>query len=98
MQILQEYYPERLGNLIMVNTPWYMRMVATLVWPFLDKRTWAKIQVGVKMKHVTDFIDRDQLLTSLGGTHEHAAGDPAFPPPAAQLNYLRREFQLKLSE
>jgi hypothetical protein len=79
MNILQNFYPERLGVLLMLNTPWYMRLVATVVWPFLDKRTKAKIQMSVKPEHLVLYVDPSQLLTQFGGTLTRDGHAP-FPP------------------
>ena len=70
IKILQEYYPERLGLLLLVNTPWYFRVIATLVWPFIDKRTRAKIRTDVKLNELVHFVAEDELLVSLGGKKE----------------------------
>lgn len=67
MHILQNYYPERLGALYMLNTPWYFRAIATLVWPFIDKRTREKVHISVKLKHLTTYIAKEQLITTFGG-------------------------------
>lgn len=70
IKILQDYYPERLGALYMVNTPWYFSVVATLVWPFIDKRTRVKLHIGVKVEDLKKFIDPAMLIEHLGGEHK----------------------------
>ena len=64
----------------MINTPWYMRLFATIVWPFLDKRTKEKIEMNVKPKDLPIYIELAQLLREFGGMHVRDAADPHFPP------------------
>ena len=77
--VLQLYYPERLGNLLMVHTPWYMRVVATLVWPFLEKRTKDKIQTSVAVPDLQKYVHASQLIAAFGGSNTRSG--PPFPPP-----------------
>lgn len=70
MHILQHYYPERLGALYMLNTPWYFRAIATLMWPFIDKRTRVKIHMSAKQKHMHEYICKEQLVQAFGGELE----------------------------
>ena len=85
LHILQDYYPERLGILLMINTPWYMRMFAAIVWPFLDKRTKEKIEMNVKLKQLPTHIDPSQLLQEFGGSHvRDPQHDTPFPPPISR--------------
>ena len=68
MKILQNYYPERLGALHMLNTPWYFRVVAALVWPFLNARTASKIHIKCSLEDLlTKVVDKDELIVEHGG-------------------------------
>lgn len=75
MHILQHYYPERLGALYMINTPWYFRAIATLMWPFIDKRTRQKLYLNVKVKHLTQYVQEDELIEAFGGKRVVAFGE-----------------------
>ncbi|CUG94446.1 Hypothetical protein, putative [Bodo saltans] len=90
MHILQNYYPERLGALYMLNTPWYFRAIATLVWPFIDKRTRAKIFISMKLKNLTDCIAKDQLVEAFGGDFVLPKDDIAADPVAALEQLIPR--------
>lgn len=75
MKILQNYYPERLGLLLMVQNPWYFTLIATLLWPFIDARTRPKIHMGVTPLKLREYIDEDQLLVQFGGKREPNAAE-----------------------
>jgi hypothetical protein len=83
MHILQNYYPERLGALYMLNTPWYFRAIATLVWPFIDKRTRSKIFISMKLENLVEYIAKDQLVEAFGGDLSLPKDDIASDPIAA---------------
>lgn len=44
--LLQDYYPEHLGCMFMINTPWVFRGFWAVIKGFLHERTLAKIQVS----------------------------------------------------
>lgn len=46
---LQDYFPEHLGCMFIINAPLMFRAVWSFVKPFLDERTLAKIQVGASV-------------------------------------------------
>lgn len=75
MHILQNYYPERLGALYMINTPWYFRALATIVWPFIDKRTREKIFLSAKANELPQHIDATELVEAFGGQRRLVAPD-----------------------
>lgn len=69
MQILQDYYPERLGLMLLYRTPWYIRWSIGLVKPFLNARTSKKIfVVGQKIPDLAGYCAADQIPTRMGGT------------------------------
>ena len=93
--ISQNYYPERLGKLYIINAPWGFSSVFSIVKGFLDPITVQKIHVlgsGYKAELLKQ-IDADQLPESLGGTCKCDGGcehsdkgpwhDPEFAKPAA---------------
>ncbi|KAJ3110329.1 cytosolic factor, phosphatidylinositol/phosphatidylcholine transfer protein [Phlyctochytrium bullatum] len=68
--IAQNYYPEMLGKMFIINSPMLFTGVWTLVKPLLDEVTVNKIYIlgsGYKDK-LLEFIDADCLPESLGGT------------------------------
>lgn len=66
-KVLQDYYPERLGALFMVATPWYFSAVYAVASLFIDPRTTRKIHIRVKQQELTRWIDESELIESLGG-------------------------------
>lgn len=66
----QDYYPEHLGNMIIVNAPTAFKAMWSLVKPCLDKRTQKKIEVhGGNFSHkLLELVDRENLPTFLGGS------------------------------
>ncbi|KEG09339.1 sec4-like phosphatidylinositol transfer-like protein [Trypanosoma grayi] len=69
MQIMQDYYPELLGKMLLYRYPWYVRAMYALVNSFIDKRTRKKIVlVAHEEKLLLQHVESDQLPESLGGT------------------------------
>ncbi|KAJ3100879.1 cytosolic factor, phosphatidylinositol/phosphatidylcholine transfer protein [Phlyctochytrium planicorne] len=68
--IAQNYYPEMLGKMFIINAPYLFQGVFAVVKPLLDEVTVNKIYIlgsGYKEK-LLEFIDADCLPESLGGT------------------------------
>ncbi|KAF8295324.1 hypothetical protein TcYC6_0096630 [Trypanosoma cruzi] len=77
MKILQDYYPELLGALLLYRTPWYVRFLYNAVRPFIDKRTRKKVfSLGHDENLLLQCVSRDQIPESLGGTFRTDAGKP----------------------
>lgn len=69
MQILQDYYPERLGLMLLYRTPWYIRWSINLVKPFLNVRTRRRIFIaGQKLADLSAYVDSSQIPVRMGGT------------------------------
>ncbi|CAN1173896.1 Phosphatidylinositol transfer protein 3 [Linum perenne] len=70
LHILQDYYPERLGKLLIVHVPYVFMAVWKVVYPFIDVNTRKKI-VFVENKKLTstllEDIDESQLPDIYGG-------------------------------
>eukprot|EP01068_Selenidium_serpulae_P016857 Selendium_serpulae@DN6329_c0_g1_i3.p2 len=64
----QNFYPELLGQMIIVNAPTYFTMVWNFVKPLLDEKTVAKISFG--SEKLRELVDPDQLPMFLGGTRD----------------------------
>ncbi|KAJ3365478.1 cytosolic factor, phosphatidylinositol/phosphatidylcholine transfer protein [Allomyces javanicus] len=68
-KIGQDYYPEMLGTMFIVNAPMLFSSVWSLIKPFLDEVTVKKIHIlgsGFK-KSVLEYVDEDVLPKRLGG-------------------------------
>ncbi|CAJ1937627.1 unnamed protein product [Sphenostylis stenocarpa] len=76
LTILQDYYPERLGKLFIVNAPYIFMKVWQIIYPFIDNRTKKKI-VFVEKKKVkstlVEDIDESQLTDVFGIPRSEAA-------------------------
>lgn len=88
INFLQNHYPERLGICFALNPPWYIRLLYTVVSPFIDSVTKKKIHflngdAAYIKKQLLEHIDEDQLEQCYGGTREVA--------PEADLRLARME-------
>jgi len=89
IQILQNFYPERLGALYVVNYPMIINMLWKMIKPWLDNRTSEKIQF-VDNKTVRKYFDPERLPKRFGGLSKYEEQDfelgletlePLFVPP-----------------
>lgn len=74
--ISQNYYPERLGKLYLINAPWGFSSVFSVVKSFLDPVTVNKIHVlGANyQKELLEQVPEENLPVQFGGTCECAGG------------------------
>ncbi|TFK40778.1 CRAL-TRIO domain-containing protein [Crucibulum laeve] len=77
-QISQDYYPETMGQLAIVNAPTSFTAIWAMIRPWLSAETAAKVDIlGSNYKNVLlDLVDAENLPSSLGGecTCEEAGG------------------------
>lgn len=68
-KIGQDYYPERLGHMFVVNAPFVFTAIWTIAKVWLDKKTKKKINIvgGSYKKLLNEMIDDDNLPDFLGG-------------------------------
>ena len=66
----QNYFPERLHRLFIVNTPWYFSSLLGMFQPFIDKKTRKKIKVfqGDYLSALTEHMDISTIPEEHGGT------------------------------
>ena len=71
-KIAQDYYPEILGQLYIVNSGFMFRAIWSIVKGWIDKKTQKKIKIisGSGKKDLLKAIDADKLPVFLGGTCE----------------------------
>ncbi|KAK2974169.1 hypothetical protein RJ640_021460 [Escallonia rubra] len=70
LSILQDYYPERLGKLLIVHVPYIFMTVWKIVYPFIDNNTKKKIMFveNKRLKStLLEDIDENQLPEIYGG-------------------------------
>jgi putative NADH-flavin reductase len=71
IDILQNYYPERLAYALVLHTPMAFRMLWNMIAPFLEERTKAKVHIlGNSMDLLQNYVAKDQLEQCFGGTHK----------------------------
>ena len=65
----QDYYPETLGNMFIINTPMAFHGVWSFVKLFIDEKTKKKIQIlkGDYIKELTEYVAIEDLPDFLGG-------------------------------
>lgn len=68
----QDYYPEMLGKMFIVNAPFLFKGVWSVVKLWLDKKTKSKIEMhsDVPIKRIQEFLNIDNIPTFLGGKCE----------------------------
>jgi len=68
-QISQDYYPEAMGQLVIINAPSSFTFIWSLVKPWLSKETIEKVDIYGKdyEKVLLQLVDADNLPTCLGG-------------------------------
>ena len=93
--VSQNYYPERLGKLYLINAPWGFSGVFSVIKKFLDPVTVSKIHVlgGSYQKELLAQIPAENLPKHFGGSCQCQGGcefsdagpwkDPQFTKPAA---------------
>jgi hypothetical protein len=69
LAIDQNYYPERLHRLFIINCPWYFSAIYNIFKPFIDKRTRDKFVIlGYDYLSVLlEYIDVSQIPSDFGG-------------------------------
>lgn len=66
----QDFYPEMLGKMFIVNAPTVIKVIWSMVRMWIDKKTADKIEIhnNLPIKKLAEYIDLDNLPDFLGGT------------------------------
>ncbi|KAH7134658.1 CRAL-TRIO domain-containing protein [Dactylonectria estremocensis] len=72
--ISQNYYPERLGKLYLINTPWGFAKLWNFMKGWLDPVTVSKISVGASKAELLQQIPAENLPKAFGGSCECPGG------------------------
>lgn len=69
----QQHYPDAMVRMFIINAPWIFSAFWKLLKVFLNERTRNKTHIygSDYMKHLSEFIDEDQLPTFAGGKCPH---------------------------
>jgi len=72
--ICQDYYPEMMSHMYLVNTSWILRAAWSIIKGFMDSKTAAKIKIlgSSYTKDLLEHIDAENLPKFLGGKCECA--------------------------
>jgi hypothetical protein len=71
LQLLQNYFPERLALMVLWCPPRIFWIVYKMVIPFVDAKTRGKITMAYKGEELAQYFDHSKIPASLGGTgHE----------------------------
>lgn len=93
----QDYYPELLGTMFIVNSPMLFSSAWSLIKPLLDEATVKKIHIlgSSYKKQLQEYVDMDALPERLGGTSTEPGETSNLGPwatvPAEKVAALRAE-------
>lgn len=103
MSAIQDNLPSRNGGIIIVNAPWYIRLLMKLARPMLKPKLRKKIHV-CSVEELDQFFTPDQLPTQFGGrfeinndwveevlAHRKALGEGTYVDPAPRAEHLVAE-------
>lgn len=71
----QDYYPETLGTILVINAPFFFTAIWAVVKPWLDPMVMEKVQIvgGSYADTLKHFIDEDQIPEEYGGSRKDFA-------------------------
>jgi phosphatidylinositol/phosphatidylcholine transfer protein len=75
LHVLQNHYPERLGAAYLLNAPWWMSALFTVISPFIEATTkrklhWVKGKQADLFAALTVDIEPEQLERMYGGKRD----------------------------
>jgi len=73
IKIFTEFYPETLGVMLVVNSPWIFKSCWKIVKPWLDPLVAKKI-VFISSEKLVNYVDPAILPPDLGGTNDNIVG------------------------
>lgn len=81
LSIDQDYYPERLHTLFMINAPWFFQAVWAIISPWIDPVTANKIKIvgSDYLPALRELIDDDKIPVQFGGSCENVVFEWPFP-------------------
>jgi len=74
-------YPERLGHMLIINTPWVFSVIWKIVSPFIDAKTKSKIHIiyGKYTEDLLKYIPAESLPKEYGGISCSCQGSKCIP-------------------
>ena len=81
MKISQDFYPEMMGKLIIINAPFIFSAVFAVVKGWVDEKTRKKVSLlgSNYLKNLQEYIDNDNIPTYFGGTGTSDCNDGPGP-------------------
>jgi len=94
--IAQDFYPELLGKMFVINAPGFVSAISAVMKPMLDERTRQKIKILGKKYHkdLFEYIDPDQFPAELGGNC-HCPGGCLVNSPGPWKDYIPKGLENK---
>jgi hypothetical protein len=74
LNIDQQYYPETVAHLLIINVPWYVKATFAIMKPFLNPLMVKRMEIyGEKDTHqgLLKYIDDSVIPVEFGGKNEH---------------------------
>lgn len=95
----QDYYPEMLGKMFIVNAPFAIKVIWNMVKPWLDKKTSEKIEIhnNIPLKRLAQYLDVNNLPSYMGGKSTIPLHESPGPWKAA-IEESRRNHTLLLTD
>lgn len=72
LTILQNYYPERLGQIYVVNVSMIGRLILKAALQFFDEKTKLKVLVLSKNDELYNYISKEELIEEYGGSKKRS--------------------------
>ena len=89
MTLDSTYYPEFIGKLFVLNTPWVAPMMYNMTAPFVPAEIRSRVYVLKDVSELHEHVDPAQLPVELGGTCQQHGGELCVDEPdATAINAL----------
>ncbi|KAL0065105.1 Phosphatidylinositol transfer protein (PITP) [Marasmius tenuissimus] len=90
LSIQQDHYPERLGNALIINTPFYVTVFFKLITPFLDAVTAQKMKFNPDLKK-EGLFQPNMVMKEWGGEQDFEYKHEVYWPKLAEICDQRRK-------
>lgn len=76
IQMLQDFYAERLHAVYVLHVNWIFRMVFKLISPFMNEKTTSKLKILSSVDELGNYFTKENLLIAHNGTSEYVYKPP----------------------
>ena len=84
MTLDSTYYPEFIGKLFILNTPWVAPMMYNVTAPFVPAEIRSRVYVLKDLSELHEHVDPSEIPAELGGTSDYVVPEP----DASSINAL----------